>query len=172
MRKVEVIDYDEQWPSLFAEESALLQITLGKVISKIHHVGSTSVPGLAAKPVIDILLEVVDLDELDNLNSVMANAGYAARGEYGIPNRRYFSKGGDQRSHQLHAFVVGDEHIFKLLAFRNYLIKNKEVAEQYAEIKRAAASACENEIRRYSAFKASFIEHHLKLALIDAEHKK
>ncbi|WP_037384658.1 GrpB family protein, partial [Serratia sp. DD3] len=93
MRQVTIVAYDEQWPSLFEAESSLLQITLGKVISRIHHVGSTSVPELAAKPVIDILLEVVSLNELDNLNVEMVRAGYNARGENGISNRRYFTKG-------------------------------------------------------------------------------
>ncbi|EPK7360996.1 GrpB family protein [Kluyvera ascorbata] len=171
MRIIEVVDYDTQWLSLFAEESALLQAALEKKIAKIHHVGSTSIPGMAAKPVIDILLEVVDPEALDSLNIAMENAGYMARGEYGIPNRRYFSKGGEQRSHQVHAFVIGDQHIIKLLAFRDYLIKNKEIAQQYNEIKRAAALASENDIRRYSAFKAGFIEHHLRLALIAHEQK-
>ena len=166
MRKVAVVDYDAQWPVLFAAERSLLQITLGEVISQIHHVGSTSVVGLAAKPIIDILLEVVDLDELDKLNAAMAQAGYTARGENGIPNRRYFTKGGDQRSHQVHAFAIGDTQIVKHLAFRDYLIKNKNVADQYAEIKRAAVLASENDIHRYSAFKADFIEHHLRLALM------
>lgn len=166
MRKVAVVDYDAQWPGLFTVERSLLQITLGEVISQIHHVGSTSVVGLAAKPIIDILLEVVDLDELDKLNAAMAQAGYTARGENGIPNRRYFTKGGDQRSHQVHAFAVGDTQIIKHLAFRDYLIKNKNVADQYAEIKRAAVLASENDIHRYSAFKADFIEHHLRLALM------
>lgn len=166
MRKVAVVDYDAQWPVLFAAERSLLQITLGEVISQIHHVGSTSVVGLAAKPIIDILLEVVDLDELDKLNAAMAQAGYTARGENGIPNRRYFTKDGDQRSHQVHAFAIGDTQIVKHLAFRDYLIKNKNVADQYAEIKRAAVLASENDIHRYSAFKADFIEHHLRLALM------
>ena len=128
-----------------------------------------TISGLAAKPVIDILLEVVDLDELDILNPVLANAGYTARGECGIPNRRYFSKSGDLRTHHIHAFVSNDEHIIKLLAFRNYLIKHKDVAKQYAEIKRSAVLACENDIRRYSVFKAGFMEHHLRLALMDPE---
>ncbi|MHA7846581.1 GrpB family protein [Serratia sp. D1N4] len=169
MRQVTIVAYDEQWPGLFEAESSLLQITLGKVISRIHHVGSTSVPELAAKPVIDILLEVVSLNELDNLNVEMARVGYNARGENGISNRRYFTKGGDQRSHQVHAFVVGDTQIVKHLAFRDYLIKNKKAAELYAEIKRAAVLASENDIHRYSAFKADFIEHHLRLALMDLE---
>ncbi|MBG2712390.1 GrpB family protein [Proteus mirabilis] len=171
MRKIEVVAYNTKWPSLFAEESAVLRSVLENKILRIHHVGSTSVPSMEAKPVIDILLEVVDRDALDSLNPEMENAGYMARGEYGIPNRRYFSKGGEQRSHQVHAFVVGDKHITKLLVFRDYLIKNKEIAKQYSEIKRAAVLASENDIRRYSAFKAGFIEHHLRLALIAHEQK-
>ncbi|CAI2030084.1 TPA: GrpB family protein [Serratia fonticola] len=167
MRKVTIVAYDEQWPDLFETESSLLQLALGKVISRIHHVGSTSVPGLAAKPVIDILLEVVSLNALDSLNAAMERAGYTARGENGIPNRRYFTKGGDQRSHQVHAFALGDAQIVKHLAFRDYLIKNMKAAEQYAEVKRAALLASENDNHRYSAFKTDFIEHHLRLALID-----
>ncbi len=62
MRQVTIVPCDELWPGLFEAESVLLQITLGQVISQIHHVGSTAVPGLAAKPIIDILLEAVDLN--------------------------------------------------------------------------------------------------------------
>ncbi|MEH0835386.1 GrpB family protein [Pectobacterium cacticida] len=167
MRQLTIVPYDEQWPGLFEAESVLLQITLGQVISRIHHVGSTAVPGLAAKPVIDILLEVIDLNALDELNAAMEYAGYIARGENGIPNRRYFTKGGDQRTHHVHAFVVGDTQIVTHLAFRDYLIKNKKVAEQYAEIKCSAAQESENDTHRYSDLKTDFIKHHLQLALIE-----
>ncbi len=126
MRKVAIVTYDEQWPDLFEAERVLLQITLGQVISRIYHIGSTSVPGLAAKPVIDILLEVVDLNKLDELNAEIENAGYTARGENGIQNRRYFTKGGEQRTHHVHAFVIGDTQIVKHVAFRDYLIKKQE----------------------------------------------
>ncbi|EKY3196912.1 GrpB family protein [Lelliottia amnigena] len=77
----------------------------------------------------------------------------------------------DQRSHLVHAFVMGGEHLMRLLAFRNYLIKNEEVAERYAEITRAGALASENDFRCYSAFKAGFMENHLILALIAHEQK-
>ncbi|NTX79643.1 GrpB family protein [Serratia proteamaculans] len=167
MRNVTIVAYDEQWPVLFEAESSLLQVTLGKVISRIHHIGSTSVPGLAAKPVIDILLEVTGLNELDSLNAEMECAEYTVRGENGISNRRYFTKGGDQRSHQVHAFAVGDMQIVKHLAFRDYLIKSKNAAGQYAKIKYAAALASKNDTYRYSALKADFIENHLRLALIE-----
>ncbi|QIZ46802.1 MULTISPECIES: GrpB family protein [Dickeya] len=169
MRQVTIVPHDEQWPGLFEAESVLLQITLGQVITQIHHVGSTAVPGLAAKPVIDILLEVVDLSELDELNAAMENAGYTARGENGIPNRRYFTKGGDQRTHHVHAFAIGDTQIVKHVAFRDYLIKNKKAAERYAEIKYAAARESANDTHRYSVLKTNFIKHHLRLALMDVE---
>lgn len=68
-------------------------------------------PGLPAKPVIDMLLEVVSLSDLDRLDHVMVDLGYRPRGENGIARRRYYTKGGDARTHHLHAFVVGDEPI-------------------------------------------------------------
>lgn len=137
MRILTVVDYDEMWPTLFENERTLLQMTLGKVISRVHHIGSTSVPGLSAKPVIDILIEVANLEELDSLNQAMEGVGYTVRGENGILNRRYFTKGGNQRSHHIHAFATGDAQIIKHLAFRDYLIKHNDVAIQYALMKKA-----------------------------------
>lgn len=94
MREIVVEPYDEKWPAMFNAENFLLQALLGDVARKIHHIGSTSVPGLSAKPVIDILLEVADINQLDKCNSAMVDAGYVARGENGIAGRRYFIKGG------------------------------------------------------------------------------
>ena len=149
-----------------------MQITLGKVISQIHHIGSTSVPGLSAKPVIDILIEVTNLAELDSMNQAMERAGYTVRGENGISNRRYFTKGGNQRSHHIHAFTTGDAQIIKHLAFRDYLIKNNDVAAQYALMKKNAMLLCENNSHQYSIYKADFIQKHLRIALIGAKHLK
>lgn len=166
MRKISVVPYDDNWPDLFATECTLLQPVLGNVMTQIHHIGSTSVPGLAAKPVIDILLEVNDLNTLDSLNPVMTNAGYTARGENGIPGRRYFTKGGDARSHQVHAFTTGDAQLENHLAFRDYLRANSEAAAAYAQIKREAAWASHNDSQRYCALKEDFITHHLRVALM------
>ena len=169
MREIAVVPYVEKWPEMFNSESFLIKMLLGDVAKNIHHIGSTSVPGLSAKPVIDILLEVNDINELDIFIPAMVNAGYIARGENGIAGRRYFIKGGDQRSHQVHAFSVGDIQILRHLAFRDYLRKNRNIAMAYAEMKRAAVLLYKNDAQRYSAFKTNFIEHHLQLALIDLE---
>ena len=167
MRRIIVVEYEEQWHTRYEAERGLLQNTLGKVISQVHHIGSTSIPGLSAKPIIDILLEVYDLDELDKLNFAMERAGYCVRGENGISNRRYFTKGEEHRSHHVHAFGVGNPQIVKHLAFRDYLRKIKKEADEYAEIKHAAALASEDNIPLYSTLKADFIAHHLRLALRD-----
>lgn len=169
MREIVVVPYDEKWPEMFKVESFLIKALLADVAKSIHHIGSTSVPGLSAKPVIDILLEVSDINELDQCTPAMVNAGYTARGENGITGRRYFIKGGDQRSHQVHAFSVGDIQILRHLAFRDYLRKNSAVARDYAEIKRRAVLLFKNDAQRYSACKTDFIEHHLQLSLMERE---
>lgn len=165
MREIVVVPYDETWPEMFETERFLIQTLLGDVAKNVHHIGSTSVPGLSAKPVIDILLEVSDINELETYSSALLNAGYAARGENGIPGRRYFTKGGERRSHQVHAFAEGDMQIVRHLVFRDYLRENRDIAGKYAEVKHSAALLSRHDVHRYSALKAHFIEHHLRLAL-------
>ena len=164
MRTITVVPYDDKWPEMFEAERLLIKTLLGEVAKEIHHIGSTSVPGLSAKPVIDILLEVSDINELDRYNCAMAHAGYVARGENGIPGRRYFIKGGEQRSHQVHAFAGGDKQVLRHLVFRDYLRENTNIAGKYAELKHSAALLSRNDAYRYSALKANFIVHHLRLA--------
>jgi len=169
MRTVIVVPYDDKWPEMFEAESLLIKTLLGGVAKDIHHIGSTSVPGLSAKPIIDILLEVSDINELDRYNSAMAHAGYVIRGENGISGRRYFIKGGDQRSHQVHAFASGDIQVLRHLVFRDYLRENTHIAEMYAELKHSAVRLSRNNAHRYSAHKANFIAHHLRLAQAESE---
>lgn len=165
MRTVVIVPYDDKWPEMFEIESLLIKTLLGAVAVSVHHIGSTSVPGLSAKPIIDILVEVTDINELDAYNLAMVSAGYIPRGENGIPGRRYFIKGGGQRSHQVHAFAIGDLQVLRHLIFRDYLRKNRDIAGEYAEIKHSAALLSQNDVHRYSALKADFIAHHLRLAL-------
>jgi GrpB-like predicted nucleotidyltransferase (UPF0157 family) len=158
MRMIEVIDYDPSWPGIFEAERDLLLQTIGYVAVEIHHVGSTAVPGLAAKPIIDILIEVTDLAALDELISDMQAIGYRPKGEFGIPNRRYFQKGGDNRSHQIHAFARGDFNVTRHIAFRDYLRTHHEVAKEYGQLKKDVAKACDNDIDRYCDGKDAYIK--------------
>jgi GrpB-like predicted nucleotidyltransferase (UPF0157 family) len=139
---ITIIPYDPSWPEKFEQEAGLLRELLGELAVQIHHIGSTSVPGLAAKPIIDILLEVSDLDALDALDAKNAGfnrLGYEPKGAFGIPGRRYFRKGGDQRTHHLHAFRTGDQNLARHVSFRDYLRAHPEIAKAYAEVKIRAA---------------------------------
>lgn len=89
-RQIVLEPYNPAWPAQFAEEEKRVREVLGDVALAVHHIGSTSVPGLAAKPVIDMLIEVSGLSALDDCNAVMQALGYTPRGEYGIPGRRYY----------------------------------------------------------------------------------
>lgn len=165
MREMTVVDYDPGWPAAYGAEVARLRAALGDVIARAHHIGSTAVPGLAAKPVIDVLLEVRDLGSLDARDEAMRKIGYEPRGEYGIPGRRYYPKGGDRRTHHVHAFAAGDPHIAEHLAFRDYLRECPDVAAAYARVKREAAAEHRYDPDGYVRHKEDFVTKTLNDAL-------
>jgi GrpB-like predicted nucleotidyltransferase (UPF0157 family) len=159
MRSVEVIPYDPAWPHLFEAEAELLTRILGADLVRVHHIGSTSVPGLQAKPVIDMLAEVRNIENIDNLNEKMIVSGYTPRGEYGIPGRRYFFKGSEERhSHHLHAFQTGNGEIARHLLFRDYLCAHPQEARRYASLKESLAARFPGDIEAYMDGKDAFIK--------------
>jgi GrpB-like predicted nucleotidyltransferase (UPF0157 family) len=155
---IEIVPYNPVWPKLFEREAEFLRQTLGDVAEKIHHIGNTAVQGLAAKPVVDIIIEVSSLEKLDTLNDKMKSIGYESKGEFGIPRRRYYQKGGNNRTHHLHAFQSGDSHVARHLVFRDYLRANPETAKEYAQLKSAIAKTCDNDISRYCDGKDEYIK--------------
>jgi len=165
MKIIEIVDYRDSWKTDFDIEKKLLEHALSACDVTVHHIGSTSVPNLAAKPIIDILLEVSSLDILDTLNSNMRELSYLPKGEYGIAGRRYYQKGGAMRTHQVHAFLRGSQDVIRHLAYRDYLIEHPNIASKYEEIKRKGAEASNNDISDYCAYKNDFVQHHQALAL-------
>jgi GrpB-like predicted nucleotidyltransferase (UPF0157 family) len=165
-KTIRVVGHDEGWGEEFRREAARLQDALGSVLLDAHHIGSTAVPGLAAKPVIDILLEVESLEALDDRERALVALGYRPKGENGIAGRRYFQRGDRDRTHQVHAYVRGDGHIRRHIAFRDYLRTHAAVAEEYARIKRHAAEACAGDSEVYCDMKDGFIKTHERLALL------
>jgi len=95
-RRVEVVSYNPNWKEMYKEESGKIINILNDIIIDIHHIGSTAIPRIKAKPVIDILVEVKDIEAIDQYNHKMEELGYEAMGEHGIPKRRFFRKGGEQ----------------------------------------------------------------------------
>jgi GrpB-like predicted nucleotidyltransferase (UPF0157 family) len=164
-RKVEVVPYNPIWNEKFLQEAEKLQEVFGRLATRIHHIGSTSVPGLAAKPIIDILIETEDLTKVDKLNRKMVMLGYYPKGENGIKNRRYFQKGGVMRTHHVHVFPKGHEEVIRHLAFRDFLRAHPETAKQYSMLKQTLAAQFPYDIEKYREGKSPFILKTERLAL-------
>ena len=164
-RKIEVVSYNPDWPRQYLKEIKIVKDVLSREIVKAHHIGSTAVENLAAKPVIDILLEVKDVNRLDKYNKEMEKLGYTPRGEFGIPDRRFYLKGIIERTHHIHAFSQDSLEVKRHLAFRDYLIANPIVANEYGKLKLKLAKECNNDISEYLRLKNDFIKFHEKKAL-------
>lgn len=106
---------------MYEKEAVKLRKIFRSEITEIYHIGSTSVDGLIAKPVIDIMPVVRDVNRIDDYNTEMIDIGYEPKGENGLPGRRFFQKGGDERTHHIHFYEMGNTEIERHLAFRNYL---------------------------------------------------
>jgi GrpB-like predicted nucleotidyltransferase (UPF0157 family) len=157
MRKVEVFSYNENWEQLFINEAKILKIIFGDQLVAIHHIGSTSVPALKAKPIIDIIPVVKDIEIVYKFNEKMIQNGYNPKGENGITGRRYFEKGGDNRTHHIHIYQVGSDEIQRHLIFRDYLRTHPKAAERYGELKERLAQKFPYNSKSYSSGKERFV---------------
>lgn len=165
-RVIDVVAFDNTWRARFLKEKVLLEAALQPYgLVHIHHIGSTAIADIAAKPIIDILLEVDSLQALDLANEQLARLGYQAKGENGIVGRRYFQKGGFERTHHVHAFKCGHVEVTKHLAFRDYINAHADLKMQYEQIKLDAAMRHRNDSQAYCEYKAQFIAQHLTDAL-------
>lgn len=161
MREVKIVPYDPSWPEKFVIESIDVRKALGENCIEIYHIGSSSVPGLAGKPVIDIMPVVLDINKVDECNAAMERLGYTPRGEDGIPLRRYFRKGPNIRTHHVHVFENGNAEIIRHIKFRDWIMNHREDMEAYEALKRSLAAQFPNDISAYCSGKDAFI------ALID-----
>ncbi len=165
---VVVVDYQPQWPEEFLKESKYIQTILGDNCVAIYHIGSTSVPGLAAKPIIDMMPLVKDLTLVDGQAFAFEEIGYEYLGEFGIKGRRYLRKGGDVRTHQIHIFEQSDTYnTSRHLAFRNYLRTHEKEREEYARLKKSLAEKFPYDIQSYCDGKDAFIKELEKKALVE-----
>jgi len=163
---VEFVSHRPQWAEMFKGEAVLLQELFGPQLVAIHHVGSTSVPGLKAKPIIDLLLEVSDIKQVNHFNEPMRQLGYEVMGEYGLPRRRYFRKDVDgRRKYHVHAWQSGDIEIERHLAFRDYLIAHPAHAEAYGNLKEKLAARFAGDREQYISGKDAFCKETEKWAL-------
>lgn len=161
---VEVHPYSAEWPLLFEAEASRIRSAIGADILDIQHIGSTSVPGLAAKPIIDIGIAVRDFEEAACCVEPLVALGYRYRGELGIPRRHYFQRG-EPRMYQVHMNERTSADWRQTMAFRDYLRAHPEAAAEYAELKMHLALQFPTDLPAYSAGKDAFIKQLLHQAL-------
>jgi GrpB-like predicted nucleotidyltransferase (UPF0157 family) len=158
--KVVVLPHDPKWRVTFEAEAKQIAAALGENVEAIHHIGSTAIPNIYAKPVIDLLIQVRDITEVDKQSSGMKSLGYEVMGEFGIPGRRYFRKDDQKgtRTHQIHIYESGSAQLERHLAFRDYMISHPEEAQRYSELKRQLAAKYPQNIDGYMDGKDDFIK--------------
>ena len=138
-----VVPNDPAWADAFAQEQTALLAALPPGCLTLHHIGSTSIPDILAKPIIDLLGATPDLAQIDALTETFATLGYEALGTYGIEGRRYFRKHNDTglRTHHLHIFQATSPHLTRHIAFRDYLRAHPEIAAKYSALKAQLTAA-------------------------------
>jgi GrpB-like predicted nucleotidyltransferase (UPF0157 family) len=160
-RPILVVDYDPEWPILFEREKETILVALGSRFRMVEHIGSTAVPGLAAKPVIDIAVGIQSLLDAPVLIPCIEQLGYIYDPilEQLVPERRFFWKG-TPTVHTYHLHLAESDHpvLLKPLQFRDYLRKHPDAAEEYGILKRELAKSCGQDLDAYVTGKTGFIE--------------
>jgi GrpB-like predicted nucleotidyltransferase (UPF0157 family) len=162
---VRVMPHDPRWGDLFAQEAERIRETLAaaNLVSVIEHMGSTAVPGLAAKPIVDILAGWHHVEELPRLIAALQDAGYTYRGEQGIPGREFFRRG-EPRQYHLHLAQFRGSFWQDHLAFRDLLRADDGVAGAYASLKYLLAQKYPWDREAYIDGKTAFVHEMLRQA--------
>lgn len=160
IKHVVVLPYDEAWKKDFEEIKAELMAVLGGLVLSVEHVGSTSVPGLAAKPIIDIDVVIEDTDCFEKVKTALETIGYQHEGDLGIPGREAFKYDGKEhlRKHHLYVCAKDSDELKRHLSFRDYLRTHPDAVKEYGRIKEEGARLYPNDIDSYIEYKAPFIE--------------
>ncbi len=159
--RVELVAHDPEWADLALREGERIGAALVGLLDVVHHIGSTAIPGIAAKPIIDLLPVVYDLRRLDGAAECLEELGYAALGEYGLPGRRYFIKVDpetDRRLINCHCYQRGSSEITRHLAFRDYLRQRPDLAKAYDAKKRRCQARHRDDHHAYTDCKDAWIK--------------
>ena len=159
---VKLMPHDRTWRALYEAEAKLLQQKLNISAEHIQHVGSTAIPGILAKPIIDVAILVDSLQIAEEWAHPLAELGYWDKGpEPAMPSRRFFAKGPEyMRTVYLH--VVTSREYRSLILFRDTLRASPKLAQEYSELKVKLATNLKNDRPRYTSFKNAFIQRVLK----------
>lgn len=165
MARVVIVDYSPEWPAYFEAERELLAEALGPCALDIQHMGSTSVPGLSAKGIIDIAVATEQYPLPDEVIAHVVALGFEHMGEYGIPRRHYFRRGSNGRyATHVHVYERTNDEYTKHLLFRDYLRAHPERARAYDQLKRHLAQTVGEDRRVYTDMKTEFVLETLRMA--------
>lgn len=159
-KRVIVVPYDKNWAKDFIDIKNEIQDALGDLALSIEHVGSTSVEGLFAKPIIDIDVIIKDRSMLDDVIDALKNIGYRHEGDQGIPGREAFKYDGKEHLRKHHLYVCAEDsaELRKHISFRDYLRAHPEAVKEYSRIKVEGAALYPEDIDSYIEHKGPFIE--------------
>jgi GrpB-like predicted nucleotidyltransferase (UPF0157 family) len=156
---VRIVDYDAAWPELAAAELGLIEAALGDAVVRVDHVGSTAVPGLAAKPIVDLQASVAEIDRTDLYVPALERLGYLFAPDDESPDFHFFGKPAERpRTFHLHVCAAGSEHERRHLALRDYLRADPEEARRYADLKRELVAAGPGDRLAYIEGKLGYVE--------------
>ncbi|AHG47625.1 hypothetical protein RLEG12_32100 [Rhizobium leguminosarum bv. trifolii CB782] len=164
MRAIKVVDYDPSWPRLFAEISAELSILLGDLVLCVDHIGSTSVPGLAAKPKIDLDIVTISDDLLPTAIDIVRTADFVFHGDRG-EKRWAFTRDHQGYGFKLYLCSPGNPAHRERILFRDYLRDHPERAQAYADLKRRLAVEAGGDWEFYTGGKTEFVNETVRLAV-------
>ncbi len=166
-----IVDYNPQWPQMYEQEKARIQDAIGEYLIDIQHVGSTSIPGLSSKPVIDIMTVIRNISLIEQCVQPLEALDYLYQGERGIPGRHFFRKPIDishiGRAYHMHVVEKGHDQWVMYQLFREYMLLHPESVSQYDILKRELALKHGSDRAAYTAAKASFIESIIRAAVIE-----
>jgi GrpB-like predicted nucleotidyltransferase (UPF0157 family) len=160
-----VVPHNPAWAAEFEARAAEIAAILGEDLVAIHHAGSTAIPGIRAKPTIDIVVVARSLQALDAAADAMHALGYDVRGELGIAGRRFFTRNnGAARTHNVHSFALGNPEIERMLSLRDYLLAHPADAQAYSRLKEELARRFPDNVTSYTNGNSAFIEEIIRRA--------
>lgn len=152
-----ISDYDPAWPDCFARLATRVTTALGNLALTVEHIGSTSVPGLAAKPIIDLDVVLRSPADLPETIRRLTDIGYSYEGDLGITGREAFHWPPGEVPHHLYVLIVGANELRRHLAFRDALRADRELRDRYSALKRALAEQYTEDRSSYTEAKSDFI---------------
>jgi GrpB-like predicted nucleotidyltransferase (UPF0157 family) len=161
---LELSPYDSEWPVFFESERQRIQQAIGRFVLAIEHVGSTSIAGLSAKPIIDMAIALRDYEDGLQCVEPLAELGYLYKGEHGIAGRHYFRTNDELVKVHIHMVEMSHPAWRDQSAFRDFLRCHPDATREYAALKQSLAATCGADREKYTEAKSEFVEDILRKA--------